>query len=252
MAQAQTITKTIPGRSEIRQEINWGAVVKGALIIGAVVAVAVVGYSAAAWALNPANGAFAAEMTQLLGGIGGFIKGTVLPFIVNTFSFVWEGIGTLFSHIFPSAAHGAAQAAIDSSGVTHWFGMGAGALGAVFAGTKLTPLLAQTGTELVHQVQVDTPAQTIAEPVPQVNHGHDTASTLASAKAKHELTRQMTDIPDELMGIEEEKKQNRSRNWADRDGIRRERRDVAPRQSSQVAALADDRANASLLSDPVR
>ncbi|MBN8543164.1 MAG: hypothetical protein J0M34_02760 [Alphaproteobacteria bacterium] len=249
MPQAQTITKTIPGRSEIRQDINWGAVVKGALIIGAVVAVAVVGYGAAAWALNPANtGAFAVEATKLFAGAGAIVTQHIIPAIQGAFSFVWTSLGNLFS-LIPGVGNAAELATRAPAAVTNWAGIAVGSVGAFFAGKMALPHLMDVGNHLTQPVQHNIPTQTVTETIPQVTHGHDATTALASAKAKHELTRQMTDVPDELMSLDERRQQ---RNWADRSDIRRERRDVAPRQASQVAALADERANESLLSDPVR
>lgn len=255
------ITRTTPGRTEIQHQINWGAVVKGAAIIVGVAVVAFAAYSGVNWFLATPHsgllGTISTEAAKFLAGAGDFITGPVWDGIQATAGFIWNGLGGIFSSMFPGSGTAAAIAQSSSVEVAKNAGLVA-AVGTTAVVAQKTGLFAQlwdSATHIFQPTQVTIPAQTMVEPALFSQNkaaslaAHDTTSALASAKAKHELTRQLTDIPDELMNVDERRQQ---RNWAERDGIRRERRDVAPRQSSQIAALADDRANASLLSDPVR
>lgn len=110
--------------------VNWGAVVKGALIVTGVVVAGVVGWwalsTAASWALaTPLGAGVASALTPAvtaasngLAYLGGFL--TEVPGIIGSF---FSGIGTGLG--LTSAATGAAAAAVPTGAITS----GAGAIG---------------------------------------------------------------------------------------------------------------------------
>lgn len=268
--------------TETRREVNWGGVVKGALIIGAVALAAVVAFTVAPIIVN-----------SVLSAISGspFLAGVVNT-ISSGISFVFDAVyfygSSFFATLFSggAAAGTAAGTAATVTPIVHGaaISQGAGYLAAGATAAIATPFAVQAVKAIpaVHTVQahVVTPTLTGMEDGGASAH-HGAVNQKSQAASQHATVApspdfsDMPDLPDEILSqhhanhhfkhaaklahhaeteaqrpAESPRAQNALRHtvqtsqaWADRVGGPREQEQrPAPRQGNFAAQLESDRA----------
>lgn len=232
MAEGKTITRTIPAHTEERIGINWGPILKTALIVGLVAAAGFAVFSIVGPLIagSPTAAGFIGGATQFVQMIGGFL-GQALSFV-----------GTIIGDALAGTSIGAAASTASlspaaSASIGAWTLGGLAAAGVAIA-TRAPQHLWNAVTNLFTHQTVNVPERTVAERLPA-----EQTPRLASPQTVQAIEADTAARSSQTLASHADSASYApSTAWADRVSQTSARRDITPRNASHGAQIQEEQA----------